>query len=163
MEISKLKIDSKAQQEGERINCARFGWPDIFITTRSVRSTAFQIEYERLQQRRLREKREDQTLPARERRALSDTDREVCYRDALTAKCLIDIEGLTDNGTPLPFSEILPLLDDPDYSAVVGLCIQAAAVVGHPDGDAYEEDAGNSQRPSGGNSVTADPPASSQT
>lgn len=156
MEIARLRIDAKAQQEGERIDCARFGWPDIYVTTRSVRSTAFQIEYERLQQRRLREKREDKTLPARERRALSDADREVCYRDALTSKCLIDIEGFTRDGAPLPFADVVELLRDPDYSALVGLCIQAAAVVGHPDSDAYEDDAGNSSRPSGGKSVTAE-------
>lgn len=155
MEITKLKIDSKAQQEGDTVDCARFGWPDIYITTRSVRSTAFQIEYERLQQRRLREKREDKTLPARDRRALTDADREVCYREALTSKCLVKIDGFTRDGAPLPSSEVIALLDDPDYSALVGLCIQAAAVVGHPDGDAYEDDAGNSQRPSGGGSGTA--------
>lgn len=163
MEIKRLKVDSRAQQEGERVDCARFGWPDIFITTRSLRSAAFQIEYERLQARKLREKRQDKTLPAQERRALSDLDREDCHRDALISKCLIDIEGITENGAPLSFPEIVAQLGDPDCGPLVGLCVQAASVVGFPEGDPFEDDAGNSPRPSGGTSGTAAQPDSSQT
>ena len=155
MDIRKLKVDSKAQQEGERVDCGRFGWPDIFVTTRSLRCAAFQIEYERLRARALREKRQNKELPASERRNLSDADHEACHREALISKCLINIEGFTADGQPLAFRDLVDLLPDPDYGPLVGLCIAAAGVVGHPEGDPYEDDAGNSPRPSGGSSDTA--------
>lgn len=163
MEIRKLRVDSRAQQDGERVDCARFGWPDIYITTRSLRSAAFQIEYQRQQDRKLREKRQDTSLPAQERRTLSDPEREVCHRDALIAKALINIEGFTEGGVALTFPDLIDRMSDPDYGPLVGLCVAAANIVGHPDGDPYEDDSGNSPGPSGGTSDTAQKPSSSLT
>lgn len=160
MEIRKLKVDSKAQQEGDTVDCSPFGFVDLFVTTRSIRSRRYLIRREALERKRTKEKQKDTALPANERLSLNDDDRLAIARQALREECLIKIEGLTDGGRPIDSAAALALLDDPDYDPLFNACFQAAAAVGHPLDD-LEDDAGNSQRPSDGSSTTAAPQASS--
>lgn len=163
MEISKRKIDGRAQRDGERINGAEVGLAsDVTITTRSTGAWAYKNEVTRLTQIALAKKARDKSIPRSERAYLTPEEEDAVETEALISKCLVNVEGLTDDNVPLPFAAVCDLIRDPDFVIIKNGCRLAAAKVGIPqDLDLFEDDAPNSPRPSDGSSPTAASPNSS--
>lgn len=73
-------------------------------------------------------------------------------REVLHEAVLLDWEGLTNAGEPMPYSEEAAgqLLLDPDFDAFAGAVTWAAAAVDSDNAEIAEEEAGNSKRQSSG-------------
>lgn len=73
-------------------------------------------------------------------------------REVLHEAVLLEWDGMTDGGTPLPYDFDIAgqFLLNPDFDAFAGAVTWAAAAVDQDDSEAGDDEAGNSKRQSSG-------------
>lgn len=146
MEVSGLKRDSSQVATGQWVDdIPNMGELRLLVRGLSCpQARTLRDRKERKVDRSNRD-RDNTILPATRDRILSEVLHEVV---------LLDWEGITDNGEPVPYSKELAekWLTDPDYTSFQDAVTWAALVVDRGSRDAQEVLEKNSNPPSAGNS-----------
>lgn len=153
-EITKeLRVDAKAQAEGEVIDLDRYGFKG-WVRTRSIHAPSYRIAREMKMSKLLRIKQRDKSLPAEERKALNSVELAQMDCELLRDELLIDTGGLFFEGVECTVAKLKQLVVDPNFSPLAGLCMLAARDAGQIEAELEEADRGNSRAPSDGGADT---------
>lgn len=148
MELKELKRDSKKIEAGVWIGDLP-GFDDVRFKVRGLSSPSV-LNYQA---------RRNRAIPRRDREPDGSLKPEAALRvlrETLLEIVLLDWDGITENGEPVPYSKerAEELLTDPDYVSFADAVTIAARAVDQGDIEAQEELEGNSSRRSRGRSNT---------
>lgn len=150
--IDELEVDVRAQKEGDWVPI-----PDqapLEIKTRSSQSHEYQDAVQRRMTKAVQGYRKQSALPS----ATVDW----INREALLETCTLDWRGLIDRtGRPVPYDP--ELLRQPKNQRLLNFALYAARIVGERQKAVLDDDAKNSDAPSGGPAVTAEPDPAART
>ena len=137
MDISNLKRDTARIEAGEWIDEIPL-LPDVRFKVRGIGSRVYRVRLDRLAR----------AVPRNGRQSDGSLKIDVAARitgEAMAEEILLDWEGLTDNGKPLPYSKerALALLTNPDFEDFANAVSYAAAVVQNGRESVAEQTEGN--------------------
>ncbi|PWJ81479.1 hypothetical protein C7441_11010 [Pseudaminobacter salicylatoxidans] len=152
MDISALKRDAKAVAAGQWIGDLP-GMEDARLCVRGLSSPSVVV------MRSAKERKVSKKGRNADGSLKPDIARKI-LGEVLFEGVLIDWDGLTSEGKPLPYDKALAeqWCTDPDYEAFADAVVYAAGIVDRGIADTTEDVAGNSKRSSAGNSSGASAP-----